>query len=120
VTQEQTTPPTTPSDWAIEAAIERSGVYWSLEGVRHAVANRVEGNLSKTILELARMIEKHETPPLSDEEAATQSVEKYFSSTVFRHKAQDFWAGTVTYAVGVIQQLDRDGFVVTRKEINRD
>ena len=84
MTQEQTTPPTAPADWAIQAAIERSGIHWSLEGVRHAVANRIEGNLSRTVIELARMIERHETPPVDPDARLVADIINTFEGT--------FWA----------------------------
>jgi len=84
-----------PADWAIEEAAKRSGNPWVTVKLLKMGEVGHWGEVSRTVVELARMIEQHEKPPLTDAEAATNIIEKYFSSHVFRDKGNGFWAGTV-------------------------
>lgn len=69
---------------------------------------------ARAVYALARMIEKHEKPPMTAEDAVRLAVCAAFPDAAVTNWSG--WEGTFTYAPRIIAELDRLGFQVLPKE----
>lgn len=112
MTSEDTLPP----DWTLEAAIDRSGVRWSVAPLKaRLVSGQNCDNVVLALVELARTIAKHETPPVDPLLLRAREIWASEYESHFRRPDSPFSAGIrigeedTAFAMTLILRALREG-----------